>query len=289
MLDIVEICELFFREWLSLKTDKVTEKVVGEKKIYIVSNHHEVIIPWSEYASSNETAPVLLTFDHHMDTRSAFYRHCRKIAGLEWRTVKDQLIANADINKSSTIRAALEKLCNDEHIDFALQTGMISDAVVFSLLSAGICRDYANSKIYYIDPCCTSKWNKSSQGDECQIDVYNKVIEGEELLFKLNQINQFIPDFFTGNRINRKFILDIDLDCFHTKKAINPADMSVFNYLVNNAEIVTIATEGYYVELEKKDNDINESYLLEKLLSHIENACKSNADDTHWTSMPRVS
>lgn len=289
MLDIVEICELFFREWLSLKTDKVTEKVVGEKKIYIVSNHHEVIIPWSEYASSNETAPVLLTFDHHMDTRSAFYRHSRKVAGLEWRTVKDQLIANADIDKSSTIRAALERLCNDEHIDFALQTGMISDAVVFSLLSAGICRDYANSKIYYIDPCCTSKWNKSSCGDECQLDVYNKVIEGEELLFKLNQINQFIPDFFTGNRINRKFILDIDLDCFHTKKAINPVDRSVFNYLVNNAEIVTIATEGYYVELEKKDNDINESYLLEKLLSHIENACKSNADDTHWTSMPRVS
>lgn len=48
--------------------------------------------------------------------------------------------------------------------------------------------------------------------------------------------------------------------------------MSVFNYLVNNAEIVTIATEGYYVELEKKDNDINENYLLEKLLVHIENA-----------------
>lgn len=255
-----------------LKTDKVTEKVVRGKKIYIVENHHEVIIPWSEYASSNETAPVLLTFDHHIDTRSAFYRHSRKVAGLKWRLVRDQLIANVDINESSIIASSLDKLYNDEHIDFALQTGMISDAVVFSLLSVGICRDYANSKIYYIDPCHTSQYKKSSHDDECQIDVYDKVIEGEELLFKLNQINNFIPGFFVSNRINKKFILDIDLDCFHTKKAINAVDMSVFNYLVNSAEIVTVATEGYYVELEKKDNDINENYLLGKLLVHIENA-----------------
>lgn len=251
-----------------MQTDKVTEKVIKGKKIYIVENHHEVIIPWSEYASSNETAPVLLTFDHHIDTRSAFYRYSRKVAGLKWKPVRDQLIANVDINESSMIASSLDKLCNDEHIDFALQTGIISDAAVFSMLNVGICRDYANSKIYYIDPCRTS----SSHSNECEIDVYNKVIEGEELLFKLNQINNFIPDFFVSNRINKKFILDIDLDCFHTKKAINAVDMSVFNYLVNNAEIITVATEGYYVELEKKDNDINEDYLLRKLLVHIENA-----------------
>ncbi|WP_138207163.1 UPF0489 family protein [Haloimpatiens lingqiaonensis] len=255
-----------------MKTDKVTEKIIGEKKIYIVENHHEVIIPWSEYASNAEIAPVLLTFDHHIDTRSAFYRHSRKVAGPEWKTVREQLIANVDINKWSTIAEALEKLCNDEHIDLALQTGIISDAMIFSLLEAGICRDYANNKICYIDPCYSSNCNNNSYIHELQMDVYDKVIESETLLFKLNEINKFIPDFFTSNRINKKFILDIDLDCFHTKKAINAMDMSVFNYLVNNAEIITIATEGSYVELEKKDNDINEFYLLEKLLMHIENA-----------------
>ena len=267
-----------------LKTDKVTEKVVRGKKIYIVENHHEVIIPWSEYSSNNETAPVLLTFDHHMDTRSAFYRHSCEVAGLEWRSVRDQLIANADINDSNTIASSLDKLRNNEHIDFALQTGMISDAVVFSLLNVGICRDYSNNNIYYIDPCCTSKCKKSSHDYECQIDVYDKVIEGDELLFKLNKINKFIPDFFISNRINKKFILDIDLDCFHTKKAINAVDMSVFNYLVNNAEIVTIATEGYYVELEKKDNDINENYLLEKLLVHIEKAIEKTEGNKSFKS-----
>lgn len=258
-----------------MKRDIVTEKVIKGKKIYIVENHHEVIIPWSEYASNNEIAPVLLTFDHHMDTRSAFIRHSFKVAGQDWKSVREQLIENADINEPSTITASLDKLCNDEHIDFALQTGMLSEAVVFSLLSVGICRDYGNSKIYFIDPCCTSKCKKSSHDDDCQIEVYDKVIEGEELLFKLNQINNFIPGFFISNRINKKYILDIDLDCFHTKKAINAVDISVFNYLVNNAEIVTIATEGYYVELEKRDNDINEHYLLEQLLVHIENALES--------------
>ena len=267
-----------------MKTDKVTEKVVRGKKIYIVENHHEVIIPWSEYSSNNETAPVLLTFDHHMDTRSAFYRHSCEVAGLKWRPVSNQLIANADINDSNTIASSLDKLRNNEHIDFALQTGMISDAVVFSLLNVGICRDYSNNNIYYIDPCCTSKCKKSSHDYECQIDVYDKVIEGDELLFKLNKINKFIPDFFISNRINKKFILDIDLDCFHTKKAINAVDMSVFNYLVNNAEIVTIATEGYYVELEKKDNDINENYLLEKLLVHIEKAIERTEGNKSFKS-----
>lgn len=262
--------------------DKVTAKVIRGKKIYIVENHHEVITSWAEYASNNETAPVLLTFDHHIDTRSAFYRHSRKVGGLEWRPVRDQLIANVDINKSTTIEASLEKLCNDEHIDFALQTGIISDAVIFSLLGVGICRDYANSKIYYLDPGYTSKCNKSSYDYKGQIDVYDKVIEGEELLFKLNQMNKFIPDFFVSNKINKKFILDIDLDCFHTKKAINAVDMSVFNYLINNAEIITIATEGYYVELEKKDNDINENYLLKKLLAHIENALEKTESNKNF-------
>ena len=159
-----------------MKTDKVTEKVVRGKKIYIVENHHEVIIPWSEYASNNETAPVLLTFDHHIDTRSAFYRHSRRLADLEWKTVRAQLIEDVDINESGTITSSLERLCNDEHIDLAIQTGMISDAVVFSLINVGVCRDYANSKIYYIDPCCTSKCEKSSHDDECQIDVYDKAV-----------------------------------------------------------------------------------------------------------------
>ncbi|SMB80705.1 UPF0489 domain-containing protein [Desulfonispora thiosulfatigenes DSM 11270] len=267
-----------------MKANNVIAKVVGGKKTYIVENHHEVIISWSEYASNNETAPVLLTFDHHIDTRSAFYRYSRKVAGLEWRPVRDQLIANVDINDSNSIEAALKRLCNDEHIDFALQTGIISDAIVFSLMDVGICRDFANNKICYIDPYCTSKYNKNSHGDECQIDVYDKVIEGEELFFKLKQINQFIPGFFISDRINKKFILDIDLDCFHTKKAINPVDMSVFNYLVNNAEIITIAKEGYYVDLEKKDNDINENYLLEKLLAHIENSIERTEGNKRFKS-----
>ena len=243
-----------------------------DKKIYIVENHHEVILPWVEYASNHKTAPILLTFDHHADTRSAFYRHACEVAGQEWGQVSDQLVAEIDLNESSTIAAALERLRNNEHIDFALKTGILSEAVVLSLLSIGVCRDYANSKICYIDPYCTSKCNKSSHDKECQIDVYDKVIEGQELLFKLNQINRFIPGFFFEDRINKKYILDIDLDCFHTKKAINPEDLSVFHYLVKNAEIITIATEGDYVELEKIDDDINMNYLLEKLLAHIENA-----------------
>lgn len=255
-----------------MNSDIVTEKVVGENKVYIVENHHEVLIPWAEYVSKNETAPVILTFDHHMDTISAFYRHCRRAAGDEWRLLREELIAEADVNEKTALTASLEKLRNNEHIDFALEKGIISDAVVFSLMSAGVCRDYANSRICYVDPCCTSKCRRGFHGEECMINVYDNVIEGEELIYKLKQVNRFIPGFFISDRINKKYILDIDLDCFHTKKSINPVDISVFYGLINNAEMVTIAREGYYVELEKKDEVINEKYLLERLLKHIENA-----------------
>lgn len=255
-----------------MKSDIVRFKKVGGKNVYIVENHHEVLIPWAEYASKNKTSPVLLTFDHHMDTRSAFYRYSRRVAGSGWKIASNRLVSDMNINEPSAVKSALERLCNNEHIDFALKKGIISSAVVFSLMGAGICRDYANNRICYIDTVCTGNCNKDSCDDKSQINAYDNVIEGEELLYKLNQINRFIPGFFISNKIRKKYILDIDLDCFNTKKSINPIDMSVFYYLVDNAEIVTIAREGYYVELEKRDEDINEKYLLEKLLGYIENA-----------------
>lgn len=263
-----------FKGVFNLKSDIVREKVIKGKPIYIVENHHEVILPWVAYSSTNEIAPVLLTFDHHMDTRTAFYRHSCTINECDWKTVSNKLLSTVDIDNLSDITSSLEKLRNNEHIDFSLKTNILSHAVIFSLLGVGICKDYSNDKICYVDPICISTCVKEDHNEECLLNTYNNVIERDELLFKLKQINKFIPGFFTDNTINKKFILDIDLDCFHTKKAINPNDISILNYLINNAEIITIATEGSYVELEKKEDDINEFYLLDKLLSHIENALK---------------
>lgn len=256
-----------------MESNIVTYRKIGDKDVYIVANHHEVIIPWSEYSIACDNPPVVLTLDHHIDTRSAFYRYSKNQCKEDWKKVRKQLLLEADIYDKGSVLSSLGKLQNYEHIDFAIETGMISEAIVFSMINAGICKDYSNSDIYYIDPDCLSTCDKTSHdNEECLITMYNHVIESEELRYKLGKANRFIPGFFSFNTINKKYILDIDLDCFHTKKSIEPDDIEMFNYLVRNAEIITIATEADYIEMEKKDDDIYMEYLLDRLLVHIENA-----------------
>lgn len=253
-----------------MRQNIVTEKTIGGKKIYIVENHHEVIIPWAEYASNTNTSPILLTFDHHIDTRTAFIRYSKNLNEENWKETRNTLISDVDINKPDSILQALEKLRNDEHIDLSIETGILSEALVFSLMNAGICKDFGNDYIYYIDPDCISTCNKDFHDDDCMRKKFDGVIEDSELLFKLKKANRFIPSIYSFNTITNPYILDIDLDTFNTEKGINPENTSIFYDLIRNSEIITIATEPSYVELEKIDDDIHMEVLLDKLLKHIE-------------------
>jgi hypothetical protein len=53
------------------------------------------------------------------------------------------------------------------------------------------------------------------------------------------------------------YILDIDLDDFHTRKSIKPQDASVFHNLICRATAVTFATEADFVAQEWLDPDID--------------------------------
>lgn len=78
-----------------------------------------------------------------------------------------------------------------------------------------------------------------------------------------------------GNNEDNKYILDIDLDYFHTRKSINPATSAIFYNLIRNSLAVTIAKECSCVELCRlKGETIDCAYLLDKLLKHIKKAMK---------------
>ena len=70
------------------------------------------------------------------------------------------------------------------------------------------------------------------------------------------------------------YILDIDLDAFHTRRAINPDDPSTFYRLIKNAVAITIATEAECVAEEWLDDPdpMTADELLKRLLCHIDNA-----------------
>lgn len=120
---------------------------------------------------------------------------------------------------------------------------------------------------------------KSPHDFECQIP-HNQGIETIFINDKLNIMNQMMPGIIENNEIKADYILDIDLDYFHSSKSIQPQDPNLFYSLIRNSAIITIATEPWYVSQWKKwDNDISSDFLLEKMLIHIENATCQNREN----------
>ena len=67
------------------------------------------------------------------------------------------------------------------------------------------------------------------------------------------------------------YILDVDLDVFHTVAAINPGDAASFHRLIRGALAVTIATEADCVDEEWLDEErqLSSEELLATLMQHI--------------------
>ncbi len=78
----------------------------GSKTVYIVEEHHHVLIPWAE----QPTPPHILTLDHHTDVLAS--------------------------NKTfSSVEEAVKNLRHDEHIDYALRANIIKSSIIFSTVN----------------------------------------------------------------------------------------------------------------------------------------------------------
>ncbi|NHZ86682.1 MAG: hypothetical protein GWP19_12520 [Planctomycetia bacterium] len=81
-----------------------------------------------------------------------------------------------------------------------------------------------------------------------------------------------------NGKLKDKYILDIDLDYFHTKRSIVPSNPKTFYQLIQGAEIITIAKESSWInewaKTERYDKELTVDYLLNELLNHINVATK---------------
>ncbi len=69
------------------------------------------------------------------------------------------------------------------------------------------------------------------------------------------------------------YILDVDLDFFHTRRSLTPKDPGTFYRLVRNAVLITIATEEECLADGWLDNErISVCAVLEAVRHHIETA-----------------
>lgn len=275
---------------------------INKKKVYVLESHHHALQVWAEFRRNKNNPPTLVSLDHHTDTHTAFLNYFSEQN--EEVSLKDkslQLISTFDFNDDNSITNTIEKLKNDEHIDAAIKANIIKNAFLLTYMSSfddplsneeakhnveitkalfsrqnipiGPLRPYTypKSKIYIIGNQCSVGCSKEPHDEECRIPHYNQAIETIFLRNKLSIMNEMLPGIIENDEIKEDYILDIDLDYFHTMTSIQPQEPHLFYELIRKSSIITIATEPWYVSQWKYfDNEISSDFLLEKMLQHIE-------------------
>jgi hypothetical protein len=85
---------------------------------------------------------------------------------------------------------------------------------------------------------------KDSHDNDCYYDLSCHVLESDYLSQRLSWAQKMANSIRIANIEEPPYILDIDLDFFHTTKALNPDDPSVFYRLIRNSQAVTVAVEA---------------------------------------------
>ncbi len=213
-------------------------------ELKVVSEHHQVLRPWSQLRCSLERAPAVLTLDHHTDVLPAFGRYAQ---GDE--TLRQELIANFDYTSEESIADALSKLRHDEHIDLALRAGVISSALIIA--HENFTTPAHEAMRVYVEP----NW---PDGD---------TMLNDPVTFRPFADKMLEDEFLLGAKFcAEEWILDIDLDSLLTAKAVAPTKGDYFDKLWQESRLVTISKEEEWIRLLRLPNEnIDADFLLSEL------------------------
>lgn len=285
-----------------------TLHAIKGKDIFVVDDHHKALAAWALVRRSMATAPNLITIDHHTDTYEAFLGHAHWEAH-EGR-VSDQeafrrsLVSQIDWRGDQSVIDAITRLRYDEHIDAATCSGTLDSAFCIQLSDSGatpsveqIAYDKSrgenwpnppsvpvpqrpmsytptSNRIYALPFDCFIGCHAMPHNDACNLQQSNEIIESKYLDDQLARGSEISSCIGLAHLEAAPYILDIDLDAFHTRRAISPQDSATFYRLIKNAAAITIATEAECVEeLWLDDDDVmGADDLLKELLAHIDHA-----------------
>lgn len=287
--------------------DLFTRKTVAGKAIYIVDDHHKALAAWAIERRRLGTRLNLLTIDHHTDVIEAFHGHAcvkaYKNEGVDHLALEAELLGRLDFNDDESLTQAIELLRHDEHIHAATMSGILDSAFCIQLSDHSGVRSieeivhdelrmknfqfwlptapppkrpmtYAATpdRIYVVSHDCAIGCVKRPFDDECEVHNADEILDSPYLQDQLDRISEIRVSLAASPLQEAPYILDIDLDVFHTKKAIEPNDATTFYRLVRNAAAITIATEEECVEVEwlDEDNHLDAAELLHRVLKHIE-------------------
>lgn len=231
-------------------------------KIVIVDSHHKVLPAWAEYRSSLSHPPRLITLDHHTDTSPPFRNYARGLPdNPDLELIQRSRLNQMDFSNPRSIYEALGYLNNDEHILTALAVDIIDAAAIIAHRARDT--DYEIFKAHRI--LCRTVCAAATVGRE----ACDQVLESHFLKDKLDGFEADLKEWRQPPLLSKPYILDIDLDYFNTRAAIEPRDATIFRRLVEGAGLITIATEPEYVEHCRLDVELDSDFLLSAIKKMI--------------------
>lgn len=288
--------------------DKFEHRVIKGKDIYVVEAHHHALATWALVRRASARPPNLITIDHHTDTHEAFLGYA-SMEHYEHRAddevaLRDQLTAEIDWKSDASLMDAISKLRHDEHISAATQSGVLDQAYCIQLSDHGGSQSleeeafatnrqarwpaaptlpipqrpmtYAATaeRMYVIPAPCYLGCQARPHNDDCVTRHALEIVEARYLEDQLVRGSEISRCFGLSNLEAAPYILDIDLDAFHSRKAIRPENPSTLHRLIRNAVAITIATEPECVEQLWHDEDdrMDSEELLAELMRHIDAA-----------------
>jgi len=273
---------------------------IKNKSIYIFENHNEAIIPWQQISSLLNSQPALLTLDYHTDTHLGLLNYIYNVLNIQGDYQQQVKKSNEISSHPFNTLEIVEKLRNDEQIDFSIKANFISHSYVISQSTNNMFTIKSlEEQIWWnekMKPQNMFNFNipkpigknyilPENKIIELDNDIFNileiyderlqkdLVIDDKVLSYKISKIMNINCSIFGSNYdFLNNFILDIDLDYFNTLNAINPEEKNIFYSLIYKAKAITIAKESYFVNDLKLDKTLSVDFLLERLLNHIEQA-----------------
>lgn len=287
-----------------------TFHAIKGKDVHVVDDHHKALAAWALVRRSMASAPNLITIDHHTDTHEAFLGHAHwethegRVKEEEQEAFRLNLVAQIDWRSDQSVADAISKLKYDEHIDAATCSGTLDNAFCIQLSDSGATPSVeqlaydksreenwpkppsvpapqrpmtytpAPNRIYALPFDCFIGCQAKPHNDACELLRSNEIIESKYLDDQLARCAEISSCIGLAHLEAAPYVLDIDLDAFHTRQAISPKDASTFYRLIKNATAITIATEAQCVkELWLDEDDVmGADDLLKALLAHIDRA-----------------
>lgn len=255
----------------------LTYRKINGKTVVSFESHNYALLPWRDWQQELGQPLRLISFDFHTDTNDAFQHYAyyfrdKSPFGNRPFQLEDQASRLAQLSPSDTfsVERAVLDLRHDEHIDAAIQSGILDVAFIIGH-QTNECVVPAKFAIRQ-DRIILLGDSNSFCGDEGERRSRDQVIEAEFLSARLAHATEICAATNASGLLSSPLILDIDLDCFNTRQAISPHNPSVFYNLIRQAHAITIARESVCVETCKLDNDLTASWLEERLLDHIAEA-----------------